>query len=62
MGTSNQEKFRNSVRDLNAQFEEWIREKLRSDKSTSLRQGIEEYRQKLEQLEKEWGLSAGTYD
>ena len=59
MSSSNQDKFRRGVRDLNSQFEDWIRETMRTNKSASLRHGILEYTEKLQELEEEFALCAG---
>lgn len=56
MNSSKYDKFRKDVRDLNAQFEEWIRSRLRMNKSASLQQGIAEYNEKLQGLERESGF------
>lgn len=59
MNSSKYEKFRKDVRELNAQFEDWIRNRLRMNKAASLQQGIAEYNEKLQSLEKESGFCAG---
>jgi len=58
MNGSKYQKFRKEVRELNAQFEEWIREKLRTNKAACLKPGIIEYSEKLQELERESGLCA----